>query len=246
MLLGGHGVISVTANVAPKLMHQMCAAALVGDVKRAREINLRLLPLHQHLFVEANPIPVKWALAEMGLIEHGLRLPLVAAVGEVPPARCARRCTRRASRSPGCASWRAAAEMQQARGAFAAAAAALLAGCSTLDVRQQRSTTRPRRKLPPLEVPPDLTAPARDNRFVAARDQQVGDALGLPAAERKEQAPPGATGVLPQVENVRLERAGTERWLVVQEPPEQGVAGGAGVLAGERLPASSEECPRPA
>jgi 4-hydroxy-tetrahydrodipicolinate synthase len=76
ILLGGHGVISVTANVAPKLMHQMCAAALVGDVKRAREINLRLLPLHQRLFVEANPIPVKWALSQMGLTEYGLRLPL--------------------------------------------------------------------------------------------------------------------------------------------------------------------------
>jgi 4-hydroxy-tetrahydrodipicolinate synthase len=77
ILLGGHGVISVTANVTPKLMHQMCAAALVGDVKKAREINLRLLPLHQRLFVEANPIPVKWALAEMGRIEPGIRLPLV-------------------------------------------------------------------------------------------------------------------------------------------------------------------------
>jgi 4-hydroxy-tetrahydrodipicolinate synthase len=58
-------------------MRQMCAAALVGDVKQARELNLKLLPLHQRLFVEANPIPVKWALAEMGMIEHGLRLPLV-------------------------------------------------------------------------------------------------------------------------------------------------------------------------
>ena len=76
VLLGGHGVISVTANVAPKLMHQMCAAALVGDVKKSRELNFKLLPLHQRLFVEANPIPVKWALAEMGMIEHGLRLPL--------------------------------------------------------------------------------------------------------------------------------------------------------------------------
>jgi 4-hydroxy-tetrahydrodipicolinate synthase len=76
MLLGGHGVISVTANVAPRLMHEMCAAALVGDVKKARELNFRLLPLHQRLFVEANPIPVKWALAQMGLIEGGLRLPL--------------------------------------------------------------------------------------------------------------------------------------------------------------------------
>lgn len=77
ILLGGHGVISVTANVAPKLMHQMCAAALVGDVKTAREINLRLLPLHQRLFVEPNPTPAKWAMAQMGLIEAGLRLPMV-------------------------------------------------------------------------------------------------------------------------------------------------------------------------
>ncbi len=76
ILMGGHGVISVTANVAPKLMHQMCAAALTGNVARAREINFKLFPLHQKLFVEANPIPVKWALAEMGMIEPGLRLPL--------------------------------------------------------------------------------------------------------------------------------------------------------------------------
>jgi 4-hydroxy-tetrahydrodipicolinate synthase len=76
ILMGGHGVISVTANVAPKLMHQMCAAALVGDVKKARELNFKLFPLHQKLFVEANPIPVKWALAEMGMIEPGMRLPM--------------------------------------------------------------------------------------------------------------------------------------------------------------------------
>jgi 4-hydroxy-tetrahydrodipicolinate synthase len=76
VLLGGQGVISVTANVAPRLMHEMCAAALVGDVKKARDINLRLLPLHQRLFVEANPIPVKWALSQMGRIEAGLRLPM--------------------------------------------------------------------------------------------------------------------------------------------------------------------------
>jgi 4-hydroxy-tetrahydrodipicolinate synthase len=77
ILLGGHGVISVTANVAPRMMAEMCAAALVGDVKKAREINLRLLPLHQRLFIETSPAPVKWAMAQMGLIEGGLRLPLV-------------------------------------------------------------------------------------------------------------------------------------------------------------------------
>ena len=77
MLMGGHGVISVTANVAPGLMAQMCAAALKGDVTAARACNNRLLALHRTLFVEANPIPTKWALAEMGLIHNELRLPLV-------------------------------------------------------------------------------------------------------------------------------------------------------------------------
>ena len=76
ILLGGHGVISVTANVAPRLMHEMCVAALRGDVATARGINMRLLGLHQKLFVEANPIPVKWALQQMGLIGGGLRLPM--------------------------------------------------------------------------------------------------------------------------------------------------------------------------
>lgn len=76
MLLGAHGTISVTANVAPKLMHEMCVAALAGEVAKAREINFRLLGLHRHLFVEANPIPVKWAVARMGLMKNNLRLPL--------------------------------------------------------------------------------------------------------------------------------------------------------------------------
>lgn len=76
MLCGGHGNVSVTANVAPKLMHELCMAALAGDVRRAMEIQLRLLPLHRALFVESNPIPVKWAVARMGLCGHALRLPL--------------------------------------------------------------------------------------------------------------------------------------------------------------------------
>jgi 4-hydroxy-tetrahydrodipicolinate synthase len=77
VLMGGHGVISVTANVAPRLVAEMCKAALAGDIAGARARNDRLLPLHRRLFVEANPIPVKWALAEMGLIANQLRLPLV-------------------------------------------------------------------------------------------------------------------------------------------------------------------------
>jgi 4-hydroxy-tetrahydrodipicolinate synthase len=77
MLMGGHGVISVTANVAPRLMARMCAAALAGDVSTARECNNRLLGLHRRLFIEPNPIPTKWGLAEMGFIHNELRLPLV-------------------------------------------------------------------------------------------------------------------------------------------------------------------------
>ncbi|MCU0950597.1 MAG: 4-hydroxy-tetrahydrodipicolinate synthase [Burkholderiaceae bacterium] len=77
MLLGGHGVISVVANVAPKPFSQMCTAALAGDLATARRLNNQLLPLAFKLFAEPNPIPTKWALATMGRIESGIRLPLV-------------------------------------------------------------------------------------------------------------------------------------------------------------------------
>jgi len=76
LLQGGHGAISVTANVAPKLMHEMCVASFAGDLITARAVNNKLLRLHCDLFVEANPIPVKWAVAQMGLMDTGLRLPL--------------------------------------------------------------------------------------------------------------------------------------------------------------------------
>ncbi|KPJ90222.1 MAG: 4-hydroxy-tetrahydrodipicolinate synthase [Gammaproteobacteria bacterium SG8_11] len=76
ILLGAKGDISVTANVAPKAMHDMCAAALRGNRAEAEKINQPLLALHKDLFLEANPIPVKWALREMGLIAGGIRLPL--------------------------------------------------------------------------------------------------------------------------------------------------------------------------
>jgi 4-hydroxy-tetrahydrodipicolinate synthase len=76
VLLGANGTISVTANVAPKLMHAMIFSGLAGDVKVAREINAQLLGLHKQLFCEANPIPVKWACARMGLVNDALRLPL--------------------------------------------------------------------------------------------------------------------------------------------------------------------------
>mgnify|MGYP002735269129 CR=1 FL=1 len=76
ILMGGHGNISVTANVAPRAMHELCHAAMAGDADKAHQINTRLMPLHTNLGIEANPIPVKWGLNRMGLIEPGIRLPL--------------------------------------------------------------------------------------------------------------------------------------------------------------------------
>jgi 4-hydroxy-tetrahydrodipicolinate synthase len=96
MLLGGHGVISVTANVAPRAMAKMCDAALSGRLEEARLANAKLMPLHTKLFVEANPIPVKWALAEMGLIGGTLRLPLT------PLAASYHNIVRTALREAGC------------------------------------------------------------------------------------------------------------------------------------------------
>ncbi|RMG50160.1 MAG: 4-hydroxy-tetrahydrodipicolinate synthase [Gammaproteobacteria bacterium] len=77
ILLGGKGNISVTANVVPRTMHEMCAAALAGDAERARALDEPMRLLHERLFIESSPIPVKWALQQMGLIEEGIRLPLV-------------------------------------------------------------------------------------------------------------------------------------------------------------------------
>jgi 4-hydroxy-tetrahydrodipicolinate synthase len=76
MLMGGKGNISVTANVAPRLMHQLCVAAMSDDSKKTREIQYQLIAVHKAMFIEANPIPVKWALHQMGKITAGIRLPL--------------------------------------------------------------------------------------------------------------------------------------------------------------------------
>jgi len=78
MLLGGHGNVSVTANVAPRLMHELCMAAVDGQARRAAEIQLKLLPLHRQLFCEPSPAPTKWAMARLGLCGPTLRLPMVA------------------------------------------------------------------------------------------------------------------------------------------------------------------------
>jgi 4-hydroxy-tetrahydrodipicolinate synthase len=85
MLCGGHGNVSVTANVAPRLMHELCMAAIAGDARTAMAIQFKLMPLHKHLFCEANPIPVKWAAARLGLCGDALRLPLTPLSPELRP-----------------------------------------------------------------------------------------------------------------------------------------------------------------
>jgi 4-hydroxy-tetrahydrodipicolinate synthase len=85
MLCGGQGNVSVTANIAPRLMHELCKAAIAGDVKRAMEIQFKLMPVHKHLFVEANPIPLKWAMARMGLCNEAMRLPMTPMTRALEP-----------------------------------------------------------------------------------------------------------------------------------------------------------------
>ncbi|MDP2263474.1 MAG: 4-hydroxy-tetrahydrodipicolinate synthase [Hydrogenophaga sp.] len=85
MLCGGQGNVSVTANIAPRLMHELCVAALAGDARKAMDIQLRLMPVHKNLFVEANPIPLKWAMARMGLCGETMRLPLTPMTRSLVP-----------------------------------------------------------------------------------------------------------------------------------------------------------------
>ncbi len=85
MLCGGQGNVSVTANIAPRLMHELCVAAMAGDAKKAMQIQQRLLPVHKNLFIEANPIPVKWAMAKMGLCGGTMRLPMTAMAQSLEP-----------------------------------------------------------------------------------------------------------------------------------------------------------------
>ncbi len=101
MLQGGNGVISVTTNVAPRQMSQMCKAALAGDRDAAEQLDRQLAGLHQALFVESNPIPVKWAMHHLGLAPEGIRLPLTWLSGGTAARSARPRCNRRASAESG-------------------------------------------------------------------------------------------------------------------------------------------------
>ena len=168
-------MISVTANVAPRRMHEMCAAALAGDVAKAREINNRLLGLHRHLFCEANPIPVKWAVQQMGLIKGGIRLPLTplsrgvsrpGARGDAAGRHCRLSCKHvlRAMRISH-ANDSGAISLLELLGCVVAGA--MLGACSSLDFEMpsKKVDYKSAGKLPPLEIPPDLTRPTADDRF---------------------------------------------------------------------------------
>lgn len=85
MLAGGKGTISVTANVAPKLMHEMCTAAVAGDETLANELNDKLIPIHEAMFFESNPIPAKWGVSQQGFMENGIRLPLIPLSDDAQP-----------------------------------------------------------------------------------------------------------------------------------------------------------------
>jgi 4-hydroxy-tetrahydrodipicolinate synthase len=85
MLCGGQGNVSVTANIAPRLMHELCMAAIAGDARKAMDIQFRLMPVHKNLFVESNPIPLKWAMARMKLCGGTMRLPLTPMSGHLEP-----------------------------------------------------------------------------------------------------------------------------------------------------------------
>jgi hypothetical protein len=244
MLLGGHGNVSVTANVAPKLMHELCIAAIEGDVRRATAIHMRLLPLHKQLFCEPSPAPAKWAMSQLGLCGPSVRLPIVPLTdaGQAPCGRPARqpdagvspirhspfrkiRVARFGLRSENSNVNRLpAASAAPARLAILAAVtlSAGLSGCSSLDgvlSGDKVDYGKGAVKAKPLEVPPDLSQLAKDSRYSAQS--------GVVSAAAAVQGGGPATGsrswpaVAPaNVGKVRIERQGHQRWLVADAPPE--------------------------
>ena len=244
MLMGGHGVISVTANVAPKLMAQMCAAALRGDIAAARACNDRLLPLHRKLFVEANPIPVKWALARNG--SHRQRAATSAR------RRCRRNITRRCA--PRCATR---VVSPQPEGATHETIRTVHAACSACAVRRSRWRARrspaanPRRSLGKkidynsASARARARTPARSRRTAVRRPLQRRDGLG-PRRARRDQAKGGDQIAANATADAKIVKSGNERWLVVKATPEQAWNVDAPVLARQRLRARGREARRPA
>ena len=174
ILLGGHGVISVTANVAPKAMHQMCAAALVGDLKKARELNLRLFPLHQQPVRRGEPDPGQVGARRDGHDRERPATADVAAGREVSPdgARGAPRSRDRSARTAG----RGRTGLIRKILASRPPRPCCLVVRSDTGVDYKKAGT-----LPPLEVPPDLTSPARDNRYVVPESGALQrHAVGIP------------------------------------------------------------------
>ena len=221
MLAGGRGSISVTANVAPRLMREMCAAALAGHLAHAQEVNFKLLGLHRHLFAEANPIPVKWAVTQLGRCGGTLRLPMTPLSPDcharVRAAMQHRRvcCKSPFNRSPARTGMT---QFVPTRKLLAVTiAATLAAGCSIFP-DSKKIDYKSAGKLPSLEVPPDLTQPSRDERYSVPDISPKGSATFSAYSSERGAQPAVAAGnreVLPDIGKMRIERAGTQRWLVV-------------------------------
>ena len=237
MLLGGDGVISVTANVAPRLMHEMCEAALAGRRRgRARDQQqaARLAP-PSLLRSEPDPGQMGGAAARA----HRRRHPPAAHAARGSFHNQVREAMRQAGRSP--ESGRTEDSMRRSmryasHACFACAALRCACGCS-FELPTKKVEYKSAGKLPPLEVPPDLTRPAATIAsscpMSGARARRRSRPIRRSAKDVREAAGSGA--VLPTQDNARVERAGTQRWLVVKGEPEQALAGREGFLAGDRF-----------
>ena len=214
MLCGGHGNISVTANVAPRLMHELCVAATAGNARRAMEIQLQLMPVHKQLFVEANPIPVKWALARMGLCGGTMRLPMTPLsqnAGRGGRAPCAPQdCCN--NRSP---SFKEDSRVNQTARLGLLGLTIALSACSVLE--GEKIDYKSAAKGSTLEVPPDLSQLSRETRAMPCRGRGVGQ---CPASRSGRPADRPADGA-GKMGDVRIERNGNQRWLVVSRPADK-------------------------
>ena len=225
MLLGGQGVISVTANVAPRLMHDMCAAALGGDLVRARALNFRLLGLHRRAVRRGEPDPGEMggrrarpdrrrdpaaahaALGRTARNRQGGDARGRRAAGERPPPRRGGRGMRQPTRTL----------------VVVLAVPALVAGCSFGELfDSQKVDYKSASKLPTLEVPPDLTRPGRDDRYAMPESNPSGTAtFSQYNAERQGVQSSASSAVLPTSDKIRVVRDGTQRYLIVGEAPDK-------------------------
>ena len=231
MLMGGHGVISVTANVAPKLMAEMCEAALAGDIAAARDLQRPPAAAAPEAVRRGESDPVKWALAQMGLIENELRLPLVPLSPQYHdsgPRRVARSGLRMTTlKVPGML--HANSGRRCARSPPSPSASRSRAASRSTSSLTKRIDYKSESRAPALELPPDLAAPQYDDRYT------VDDRVGSRGAGRESPARPPRRIAVNATPEARIVRGGTERWLVVKATPAGRLEHAAQVLDRHRL-----------